>query len=128
MIKQLKWASPRETAAAASPDVQAKAAGAVLCVEGAGDAARNGYYKEDGAPAPLPLADESVEIRHPAEENGPHTSPYLSGGCAARGYCLWQDWRARGGFSLRVRMAPAMRACPYAEAKFRRYRRNYETF
>ena len=27
-----------ETAAAASPDVQAKAAGAVLCVEGAGDA------------------------------------------------------------------------------------------
>ena len=60
MIKQLKWASPRETAAAASPDVQAKAAGAVLCVEGAGDAARNGYYKEDGAPASLPLADDDI--------------------------------------------------------------------
>ena len=53
-----------ETAAAASPDGQAKAAGAVLCVEGAGTAERNGYYKqcngyykEDGAPAPLPLFD-----------------------------------------------------------------------
>ena len=43
-----------ETAAAASPDDQAKAAGAVLCVEGAGTAERNGYYKEDGAPAPQP--------------------------------------------------------------------------
>ena len=42
-----------ETAAAASPDVQAKAAGAVLCVEGAGSAECNGYYKEDGAPAPF---------------------------------------------------------------------------
>ena len=31
-----------------------KAAGAVLCVEGAGDADINGYYKQDGAPAPLP--------------------------------------------------------------------------
>ena len=44
-----------ETAAAASLDVQAKAAGAVLCVEGAGDADYNGYYKEHGAPASLPL-------------------------------------------------------------------------
>ena len=44
-----------ETAAAASPDDQAKAAGAVLCVEGAGTAELNGYYKENGAPAPLPL-------------------------------------------------------------------------
>ena len=42
-----------ETAAAASPDDQAKAAGAVLCVEGAGDARWNGYYKEDGAPPPF---------------------------------------------------------------------------
>ena len=42
-----------ETAAAASPDDQAKAAGAVLCVEGAGTAEFNGYYKEDGAPAPF---------------------------------------------------------------------------
>ena len=42
-----------ETAAAASPDDQAKAAGAVLCVEGAGSAEYNGYYKEAGAPPPF---------------------------------------------------------------------------
>ena len=36
-------------------DEAAKAAGAVLCVEGAGTARWNGYYKQDGAPASLPL-------------------------------------------------------------------------
>ena len=41
-------------------DKQAKAAGAVLCVEGAGTAERNGYYKENGAPASLPLADDDI--------------------------------------------------------------------
>ena len=41
------------TAAAASPeDERAKSAWAVLCVEGAGNAECNGYYKIDGAPAP----------------------------------------------------------------------------
>ena len=48
------------TAAASPEDERAKAAGAVLCVEGAGDAARNGYYKKDGAPASLPLADDDI--------------------------------------------------------------------
>ena len=43
-----------ETAAAASPDVQAKQKGAVLCVEGAGSAVRNGYYKKNGACLPPP--------------------------------------------------------------------------
>ena len=42
-----------ETAAAASADDQAKAAGAVLCVEGAGSAEFNGYYKRNGAPPPF---------------------------------------------------------------------------
>ena len=41
-------------------DGQAKAAGAVLCVEGAGTAERNGYYREAGAPASLPLADDDI--------------------------------------------------------------------
>ena len=41
-------------------DEQAKAAGAVLSVEGAGTAEVNGYYKEDGAPASLPLADDDI--------------------------------------------------------------------
>ena len=50
MKPRVSW----ETAAAASPDVQAKAAGAVLCVEGAGTAEWNGYYKKNGAPASLP--------------------------------------------------------------------------
>ena len=40
---------------AAVADGQAKAAGAVLCVEGAGSAESNGYYKKFGAPASLPL-------------------------------------------------------------------------
>ena len=38
---------------AAVADGQAKAAGAVLCVEGAGSAEFNGYYKKSGAPASL---------------------------------------------------------------------------
>ena len=40
------------TAAASPEDERAKAAGAVLCVEGAGSTQCNGYYKEGGAPAP----------------------------------------------------------------------------
>ena len=43
-----------------TPEEQAKAAGAVLCVEGAGTAELNGYYKEKGAPASLPLADDDI--------------------------------------------------------------------
>ena len=41
-----------------------KAAGAVLCVEGAGSAEHNGYYKENGAPASLPsvIANDDDDI------------------------------------------------------------------
>ena len=54
-------------AAAAGKDEAAKKKGAVLCVEGAGTARWNGYYKEGGAPASLPsvianAADHSTMI------------------------------------------------------------------
>lgn len=56
--RQTVLTEPQRQAYAASPagkDEAAKKKGAVLCVEGAGEAERNGYYKEDGAPASLPL-------------------------------------------------------------------------
>ena len=49
-------AAAAAAAYAASPagkDEAAKKKGAVLCVEGAGSAEWNGYYKEDGASAPF---------------------------------------------------------------------------
>ena len=50
-----RQAAAAAAAYAASPDRRAKAAGAVLCVEGARQAGCNGYYKQDGASPPRPL-------------------------------------------------------------------------